>query len=54
MKNKLKFIDLFAGIGGIRGPFSEMGLECVFYSEIDKFVCQTYEANWCKIPESVS
>lgn len=50
MKNKLKFIDLFAGIGGIRRPFSEMGLECVFSSEIDKFACQTYEANWGEIP----
>lgn len=53
MKNKLKFIDLFAGIGEIRRPFSEMGLECVFSSEINKFSCQTYESNWGKIPESV-
>ena len=49
-KKKIKFIDLFAGIGGIRRPFSEMGAECVFSSEIDKYACQTYEANWGEYP----
>jgi DNA (cytosine-5)-methyltransferase 1 len=40
------FIDLFAGIGGIRIPFEELGGECVFTSEWDKD-CQTmYEANF--------
>lgn len=29
------FIDLFAGIGGIRLPFSELGYQCVFSSEWD-------------------
>ena len=42
---KFKFIDLFAGIGGMRIPFEELGGECVFTSEIDKFAQQTYEAN---------
>lgn len=41
-----KFIDLFAGIGGIRIPFDEQGGECVFSSEIDKFARQTYQANF--------
>lgn len=41
-----KFIDLFAGIGGIRIPFQNLGGECVFSSEIDKFAAQTYEANF--------
>lgn len=41
-----KFIDLFAGIGGIRLPFDEIGGKCVFSSEIDKFARQTYEANF--------
>lgn len=40
-----KFIDLFAGIGGIRIAFEEYGGECVFSSEWDKFAQQTYEAN---------
>lgn len=40
------FIDLFAGIGGLRIGFDKLGGECVFSSEIDKFACQTYEANF--------
>ena len=34
---KLKFIDLFAGIGGTRLAFEKVGCECVFSSEWDKF-----------------
>lgn len=45
-----KFIDLFAGIGGIRRPYQKLGGECVFSSEIDKFAVQTYEANWGEKP----
>jgi len=45
-----KFIDLFAGVGGIRMPFDELGGRCVFSSEIDKFARQTYEANYQEIP----
>ena len=48
--NKFKFIDLFAGIGGMRIPFDELGGECVFTSEIDKFAQKTYEANFDEIP----
>lgn len=40
------FIDLFAGIGGIRIPFEKHGGECVFTSEWDKFAQQTYMANF--------
>ena len=50
MKKKLTFIDLFAGIGGIRIPFDELGCECVFTSEFDKFSQQTYEANFGELP----
>jgi DNA (cytosine-5)-methyltransferase 1 len=39
------FIDLFAGIGGIRIPFNELGGKCVFSSEWDKYSQLTYEAN---------
>jgi len=46
----LKFIDLFAGIGGIRIPFDEMGYECVFSSEWDERACDTYEANFGERP----
>ena len=49
-KSKFKFIDLFAGTGGIRIPFDELGGECVFTSEWDKFAQQTYEANFGERP----
>jgi len=45
-RRKLKFIDLFAGIGGTRLAFEKAGCECVFSSEWDKFAQQTYEANF--------
>lgn len=44
------FIDLFAGIGGIRLPFQEQGGECVFTSEWDKFSQKTYAANFGELP----
>jgi len=47
---KFKFIDLFAGVGGIRIPFEELGGECVFTSEWDKFSQITYEANFGEKP----
>lgn len=47
---KLKFIDLFAGIGGIRQAFEDENTEGVFSSEWDKFAQQTYEANFGEKP----
>ena len=44
------FIDLFAGIGGIRIPFEELGGKCVFTSEWDKHAQDTYEANFGERP----
>ena len=43
---KFKYIDLFAGIGGIRIPFQELGGKCVFTSEWDKFAQKTYKVNF--------
>lgn len=40
------FIDLFAGIGGLRKAFSPIGGHCVFTSEWDKYAQQTYAANF--------
>src|SRR5690606_32928404 len=40
------FIDLFAGIGGIRRGFEAAGGRCVFTSEWDKFAQRTYRANF--------
>lgn len=45
-RSAFKFIDLFAGIGGLRRPFEEIGGKCVFTSEWDKFSRQTYAANF--------
>jgi DNA (cytosine-5)-methyltransferase 1 len=45
-----KFIDLFAGVGGMRIAFEKVGGQCVFSSEWDKFAQQTYEANFAEIP----
>lgn len=45
-----RFIDLFAGIGGIRLPFQQAGGKCVFTSEWDKFSKKTYAANFGEVP----
>lgn len=47
---KFTFIDLFAGIGGIRLAFEEAGGKCVFSSEFDKDACNTYQANFGEYP----
>lgn len=41
-----KFIDLFAGIGGIRKGFEDIGGQCVFTSEWNEQAVRTYKANW--------
>lgn len=46
-----RFIDLFAGIGGIRYPFQKFGGHCVFTSEWDKFSKKTYAANFGEVPD---
>ena len=47
---KIPFIDLFAGIGGIRLGFESVGGKCVFSSEFDEDACKTYEANFGEHP----
>jgi len=42
-KRKFTFIDLFAGIGGIRIAFDRIGGQCVFTSEIDVHCQKMYE-----------
>lgn len=44
------FIDLFAGIGGMRIAHQNAGGKCVFTSEWDKFARKTYEANFGEVP----
>ncbi len=43
---QFRFIDLFAGIGGLRRGFDAIGGKCVFTSEWDRFAQQTYRANY--------
>lgn len=58
MKFLIKFIDLFAGTGGIRLAMEQACLEsgieteCVFSSEIDKNACASYELNFGENPYS--
>ena len=47
---KFKFIDLFAGIGGIRLAFQNLGGKCVFTSEWDTYSKKTYDANFGEVP----
>jgi DNA (cytosine-5)-methyltransferase 1 len=49
-KPKFKFIDLFAGIGGIRLAYQKVGGKSVFSSEWNKFAKVTYEANFGEVP----
>lgn len=41
-----RFIDLFAGIGGLRRGFEPLGGSCVFTSEWDRYAQATYKANY--------
>ena len=53
IKDSYKFIDLFAGVGGIRLGFEEVFKDkssFVFASEIDKFAQQTYASNYGHLP----
>lgn len=47
---KFKFVDLFAGVGGIRLAFQNLGGKCVFTSEWNNFASKTYSANFGEIP----
>lgn len=49
-KPKFTFIDLFAGVGGIRIAMQNLGGKCVFSSEIDKYAKKTYELNFGEVP----
>ena len=45
-EGQFTFIDLFAGIGGLRRGFESIGGRCVFTSEWDRFCKETYLANY--------
>lgn len=45
-EEKFTFVDLFAGIGGLRLAFESAGGKCVFTSEWDKYAAKTYQVNF--------
>ena len=49
-EHKLRFIDLFCGIGGFRIAFEKAGGACVFSSDWDNYSRQTYKANFGEEP----
>jgi len=49
-KVQYTFVDLFAGIGGMRLGFTSQGCKCVFSSEWNRYAAQTYEANFHDSP----
>lgn len=53
-KHDFTFIDLFAGIGGIRKGFEAAGGKCLFTSERDKYAVRTYKANYYCHPDGHS
>lgn len=51
MNERFTFIDLFAGIGGMRIAYENVGGKCVYSSEWNRYSQQTYEANFEEIPD---
>ena len=55
VKNKnltgLKFIDLFAGLGGFRLALESFGAKCVYSNEWDKYAQEVYQMNFGDKPE---
>jgi len=47
----VRFVDLFAGIGGMRIAYENAGCVCVYSSEIDKYSRETYYANFHVAPD---
>ena len=45
MRNSLKFIDLFAGLGGFHLALSHLGCQCVFASELKEDLQKLYREN---------
>jgi DNA (cytosine-5)-methyltransferase 1 len=52
-RGEFRFIDLFAGIGGIRAAFEAQGGRCVFTSEWNPYAQKTYLANFPEAAHSI-
>ncbi len=50
---QFRFIDLFAGIGGMRIGFEAIGGKCVFTSEWDRYAAETYRKNFAENEDHV-
>ena len=48
--NVVRYIDLFAGIGGFRYSFDKAGFKCVFSSEINEACQKIYQENYGDLP----
>ena len=51
LRSEFTFVDLFAGIGGMRLGFESVGGKCVFTSEWDIHAAKTYEENFGEKPQ---
>lgn len=51
--NEFTFIDLFAGIGGIRKAFEDVGGKCLLTSEWNPYAVKTYKANYFNDDEHI-
>jgi DNA (cytosine-5)-methyltransferase 1 len=49
-QERMRFIDLFAGLGGFHLALSQLGHECVFASELDSDLAELYEKNFDLMP----
>lgn len=50
-RSEIRFIDLFAGLGGFHVGLSKLGMECVFASELDNELRDLYQKNFGVVPE---
>lgn len=48
----MKYVSLFAGIGGFELALDRLGHECVYVNEWDKYAADTYEKNFNRRPDT--
>ena len=44
--NTIRFVELFAGVGGFRFALEKLGTECVWANEIEPAACKVYRSHW--------